>query len=74
MTEAFWTPEKKADYKKLLEKREKRRKYHREYMNHNRRNGRYIVKYIKGEGKKYFKTTADYKKYLKVKGEATNVG
>ena len=52
MTEAFWTPEKKADYKKLLEKREKRRKYHREYMNHNRRNGRYIVKYIKGEGKK----------------------
>ena len=26
MTEAFWTPEKKADYKKLLEKREKRRR------------------------------------------------
>ena len=67
MTEAFWTPEKKADYRKLLERREKKRKYHRDYMNHHRRNGRYIVKYIKGEGKRYFKTTADYKKYLKSK-------
>ena len=39
MTERYWTPEKKSDYRKLLKAREHRRKYHREYMKKERKKG-----------------------------------
>ena len=35
MTERFWTPERKKDYRKLSAAREHRRKYIREYMQPN---------------------------------------
>lgn len=40
MTEPFWTPERKIEYKKLLEKRAKKRKYHREFNRKQRAQGR----------------------------------
>ena len=40
MTEPFWTPERKTEYKKLLERRAKRRKYHREFNRKQRAQGK----------------------------------
>ena len=39
MTERFWTPEKKSDYRKLLKAREHRREYIREYMQRESKKG-----------------------------------
>ena len=39
MTKRYWTPEKKADYRTLMEAREHRRKYIREYMRKARAKG-----------------------------------
>ena len=64
MTEAFWTPEKKADYRKLMQQREKRRKFHREYMKKNRANGKFIIRSVDGK-KRYFRTLQDYKKFVR---------
>jgi len=40
MTDPFWTPEKKAEYKKLVQQRDKKRRYHREYNKKARADGR----------------------------------
>ncbi|MAF59260.1 hypothetical protein CL631_00205 [bacterium] len=50
MTERFWTPERKKDYYKLVKAREHRRKYIREYMRKERKQGNYTKKW---ERKKY---------------------
>jgi len=42
MTKPFWTPERKADYLKLFKDREKRREYHKKYMQKARDEGRVI--------------------------------
>ena len=39
MTKPFWTPEKIADYLKLVKAREHKRKYIREYMQRERAKG-----------------------------------
>tara|TARA_Y100000310_G_scaffold316113_1_gene367484 strand:+ start:712 stop:858 length:147 start_codon:yes stop_codon:yes gene_type:complete len=44
MTERFWTPERKQDYRDLLAAREHRRKYLREYMQRERAKGFYKKK------------------------------
>ena len=49
MTQPFWTPEKKKDYLNLIEQRERRREYMRNYMGRKRDNGEY--KYFKLNGK-----------------------
>ena len=41
MTKPFWTPEKKGEYAKLLQRREQDREYHRQYMNKARHSGKY---------------------------------
>ena len=42
--ERFWTPERKKEYYELVNQREKRRKYLRNYMRTARRKGKYPKK------------------------------
>jgi len=53
MTKPYWTPEKKDEYAKLLQRREQDREYHRQYMNKARHSGKY--KYYRDEGKVVYK-------------------
>ena len=49
MTDRFWTPERKADYLRMYEKRKQHREYNRVYMKTKRDSGEY--RYIR-QGKK----------------------
>jgi len=50
MSKPFWTPEKKQDYIKLLDRRDQDRAYHRQYMNEVRHSGKY--KYFRDDNNK----------------------